>query len=589
MPDQTTDTDGVRRRALIALVGLPASALALSAAATQFIAWKLNYDRILGPPVIERVYWPWRAVEWSLAPWEPVFDQTFTLAKLGLGGVLGLVLMGAMKAKSRKPVKHPTLHGSAHHLTEGEVRATDLLPDPRNPRPGIIVGGWTDRRGHLRYLMHAGVDHALCLGPTRSGKTASVLIPTLLTWPFSLVVYDPKGELWQRTAGWRQKEAGNIVMRFAPADVNDTIRWNPFDRVRVGTPYEYRDIANIIEQVADPKGKGLTDHWEPTAANFLVGVALHTFRTVNGCSLSAMLDLIDDPASEATMLLKAMTESPYKQIAQVGRGMLNTPDRERGSVISTARRLLRLYRDPVVARNTGFSHFNIDDLMDADRPVSLYIETRGEDELRMRPLVRLFLTLAVGQLISKPPALVGGEEVIPHKWRMLLAIDELASLGELEPLELALSKSAGAGITGLLLGQDHEQIVKTYGTHETITAHCKVTTAFAPNNHATAEWLSKACGQATEVVEEVTESFSSGKRSHNRSYRSSPRALMTPDEIKRLKPAEKDRDGKIVAPGDLIILIGGQVIRGTQSLAFRDPEFSRRMAIPAPPTMRINP
>ncbi len=66
------------------------------------------------------------------------------------------------------------------------------------------------------------------------------------------------------------------MLRFAPADLDNTVGWNPFDRVRGGTPYEYRDIANIIEQVADPKGKGLTDHWEPTAANFMVGAALYS-------------------------------------------------------------------------------------------------------------------------------------------------------------------------------------------------------------------------------------------------------------------------------------------------------------------------
>jgi type IV secretion system protein VirD4 len=212
---------------------------------------------------------------------------------------------------------------------------------------------------------------------------------------------------------------------------------------------------------------------------------------------------------------------------------------------------------------------------------------RGEDELRMRPLVRLFLTLAVGQLISKPPIMVNGEERIPHRWRMVLAIDELASLGELEPLELALSKSAGAGITGLLLTQDHEQVIKEYGSHETITSHCRIVIAFAPNNQPTAEWLSKACGQATEVYEDVTETLNNGKKSQNRGFRASPKPLLSPDELRQLKQPEKDNKGTIVAPGELLVIVGGQVIKGTQSLGFRDPELTRRMSIAAPGTMRI--
>lgn len=224
----TSDAAGVRRRALIALVGLPATALALSAGATQFIAWKLNYDPVLGHPVVGHAYWPWQAIQWWMSPWEPQVDPTFTMVKLALGGLVGLSLMAAVSSKRRQPVKHPDIHGTAHYLTEKEVRATGLLPDPKTPRPGIIVGGWTDRNGGLRYLVHAGIEHALCIGPTRSGKTAGVLIPTLLTWPGSCVVYDPKGELYQRTAAWRQQEARNIVLRFAPADLDNTVGWKSF-------------------------------------------------------------------------------------------------------------------------------------------------------------------------------------------------------------------------------------------------------------------------------------------------------------------------------------------------------------------------
>jgi type IV secretion system protein VirD4 len=361
----TTDNDGVKRRALIALVGLPAGVLLLLTIATQFIAWRLDYDSILGPPVLAHVYWPWRVIQWWFAPWETVYDQTFTLAKFGVGGLVGMCLMGFVRSTGRKPVKQVDLYGNAHFLDEKEIQSTGLLPDKRNRKPGIIVGGWTNKHGGLRYLIHTGVDHVLCLGPTRSGKTASILLPTLLTWPFSMIVYDPKGELWQRSGGWRRAEASNIVMRFAPTEVDNTIQWNPFDRVRINTPYEYRDISNIIEQVADPKGKGMSDHWEPTAGNFMVGVALHCFRVKGKCSLSAILDMVDDPKEQATELLKDMAESVHKQVAQVGQGMMHTPDRERGSIISTARRLLRLYRDPVVARNTERSSFSIDQLMNS--------------------------------------------------------------------------------------------------------------------------------------------------------------------------------------------------------------------------------
>jgi type IV secretion system protein VirD4 len=457
-----------------------------------------------------------------------------------------------------------------------------LPPKGKTPRPGIIVGGFPRHSGAIDYLTYSNAGHVLCLGPTRSGKTASTMKPTLLTWPHSVIVYDPKGETWRDSAGWRHKEAHNIVLRFAPAELHNTIAWNPFEHVRRGTPFEFRDVANIITPIADPHGKGPTDHWEPSAANLLVGVALFLGTQPCGCTLTGCLTMIDGPAHPQTGVqawLTAMAQHSTPQIAQVGNGLLATASRERASIISTARRLLAIYRDPVVAKNTAHSDFRIADLMDADRPVSLYIETRGEDELRLRPLVRLFLWLAIGQLISNTE---------PHRRPLIAAIDEVASLGQMEPLEMMLSKSAGSDVYGLLLTQDRADILAAYGPNERITANCHVLVAHAPNNADTARWLSTKTGQTTVVTEEVSEAQSSGsQRSQNRSYRSVARPVLTPDEVSRLRLPVRDAEGQITGPGETLIFQAGQhVIRGVQSLGFLDPEYRRRMAIPAPATMR---
>jgi type IV secretion system protein VirD4 len=513
------------------------------------------------------------------------------MLRLGLAGLLCIAALGVAMTNRKQPAKHGAIHGTARFATEADIRAGGLLPRRGEPpRTGIIVGGWNHPNRSLSYLTHTGKTHVLCLGPTRSGKTWGCMNPTLLNWPGSAVVYDPKGELYQQTAGWRQQDAGNLVMRFAPAEVENTVAWNPLDRVRLGTPFAYRDVANIIQQIADPVGKGVSDHWEPSAANFLTGLALFRLSMHGRSSLSAVLSAIDQAADSETTL-NAMAEWPQPQVAEVGRGMLSTQTRERASIISTARRQLMTYRDPVVAKNTATSDFSVDQLMNAERPVTLYIEARGEDELRLRPLVRLFLTLAVGQLISTPPAIIDGKEQIPHKHPLLLAIDEFASLGRMEPMEIALSKSAGVGITALLLAQDYQQILAAYGPYENITGHCQVIAAYAPNNDKTAEWLSKKTGQSTVVVEDVSESRTgAGKRSQNRTYRSVPRTLMTADEITRLKAPTRDVSGLITNPGELLVFQAGQhVILATQSLAFRDPEFRRRMARPAPAAMDIPP
>jgi type IV secretion system protein VirD4 len=569
----------VRRRARNLLITAGIGTVAVGIATTQFVAWHLNYHPALGPPVFEHVYWPWSIISWWTAPWEPRVDGTFNLVRLGLLGSFGIGGLLFLKANRRQPRRQPDIHGSARFSTEQEIRKSGLWPK-RPPKPGLIVGGWTDKRGAVHYLTDSSESHAICVGPTRSGKSLGVLVPTLLSWPHSMMIYDPKGELWQMSAGWRRTEADNIVMRFAPAEIENTVAWNPFDRVRAGTPYAYRDVANIIQQVVDPYGAGFKEHWEPSAANLMTGAALYLLGRPSGCSLNGILALIDSSAQTETML-EEMAANQSPQVAQVGRGLLATSARERASIISTARRLLAVYRDPIVAANTSRSDFRIEDLMNADRPGSLYIETRGEDELRLRPLVRLLLTVALGQLISTETR---------HRHPMIAPIDEFAaSLRKMEPLEMFLAKAAFAGIRLMLLTQDYQKILAEYGEHESITSHCPVLTAYAPNDQRTAEWISKRSGETTVVVEEVSETLVSGRvNSTNRSYRSTQRALLTPDEVRRIKQPERDENERVTAPGEALIFKAGQhAIRGTQTFAFLDPEFRRRMAIPAPPTMHL--
>ena len=62
--------------------------------------------------------------------------------------------------------------------------------------------------------------------------------------------------------------------------------------------------------------------------------------------------------------------------------MMDRPSQEAGSVLSTTKTSLDLYRDPTVAENTRRSDFRIRDLMHYTDPVSLYIITQPNDKAR---------------------------------------------------------------------------------------------------------------------------------------------------------------------------------------------------------------
>ncbi|WP_410969151.1 type IV secretory system conjugative DNA transfer family protein, partial [Salmonella sp. SAL04284] len=86
--------------------------------------------------------------------------------------------------------------------------------------------------------------------------------------------YDPKGELWQLTAGWR-KSIGQNVIRWEPGHPDASCGFNFLDAVRLGTEFEVADAQNIAVMLIDQDGTGFDSHWDRTAFGFLTGVILH--------------------------------------------------------------------------------------------------------------------------------------------------------------------------------------------------------------------------------------------------------------------------------------------------------------------------
>lgn len=298
-------------------------------------------------------------------------------------------------------------------------------------------------------------------------------------------------------------------------------------------------------------------------------------------------------------------------VGAAARDMMDRPDEEAGSVLSTAKSYLSLFRDPIVGRNVSRSDFRIKDLMNYDDPVSLYIVTQPNDKVRLRPLVRIMLNMTVRlladkmefervtkelpwwtQLLTKvgfsSPALPFVRTKKTYKHRLLGMLDEFPSLGKLEILQESLAFVAGYGIKFYLICQDINQLRSRetgYGHDETITSNCHVQNAFPPNRIETAEHLSKLTGTTTVIKEQIT---TSGRRSSallgqvSRTMQEVSRPLLTPDECSRMPGPKKDGD-IIKEAGDMVIYVAGYpAIYGKQPLYFQDAIFTARAGVPPP-------
>jgi type IV secretion system protein VirD4 len=563
----------------------------VSGLATQFVAWRFAYHPALGEPLIGGLYVPWSWIVWQ-AKFQTSGPQTFKMLHAGIGMAGALAAAAALfvlSSRGRRAQRHDGIHGTAHWATAEEIEETGLLGGK-----GVYVGGWYDRHGDLRYLRHDGPEHIAAIAPTRSGKGVGLVVPTLLSWPHSLVVNDLKAELWHMTAGWRETCAGNKVIRFDPAAAAGSAGFNPLDEIRLGTIHEVGDVQNLVTILVDPDGKGLVDHWAKTSHAFLTGAILYVLYKAQSEGRSGSLPdvalALSDPHRPIEGLYRDMVSNTWAgghpTIAAASRDMTNRPEDERGSVLSTAMSFLSLYRDPLIAGNVSRSDFRILDLVNGERPVSLYLIVRVEDKDRMKPLMRLIINQLMRVLLRPDIQYADGRPVAPHQHRLLLMLDEFPSYGKLEVFQEALAYIAGYGVKAYLIMQDRSQLLGAYGRDESIISNCHVRIAYAPNQIETAEWLSRMAGTTTIVKEDIT---SSGSRyaatlSHvSKTFHQIGRPLITPDEVMRLRAPRKDATDTIVEPGDMLVFVAGHApIQGTQSLYFRDPVFLERSQVVAP-------
>jgi type IV secretion system protein VirD4 len=533
--------------------------------ATQWTAWRLGFQSQLGPPWFEfagapvyvpvAFFWWWYHYD-AYAP--RIFLEGAGIAASGGFAAIGIsIAMSVWRAREARTI---TTYGSARWADKREIRAAGLLG-----RDGVILG-----RFGLDYLRHDGPEHVLCVAPTRSGKGVGLVIPTLLTWPGSAIVHDIKGENWQLTAGWRAR-FGRVLL-FDPTNALSAA-YNPLLEVRRGDS-GVRDVQNVADLLVDPEGAlERRNHWEKTSHSLLVGAILHVLYAERDKTLTGVANFLSDPKRpiettlRALMTTKHLGDAPHPVVASAARELLNKSENERSGVLSTAMSFLALYRDPVVGKVTSRCDWRINDFVDGERPVTLYLVVPPSDISRTKPLVRLVLN-QIGRRLT--------EELKPRAQRLLLMLDEFPALGRLDFFESALAFMAGYGLKSFLVAQSLNQLEKAYGPNHAILDNCHVRVAFATNDERTARRVSDALGMATEL--RAMKNYAGHRLSpwlgHLMvSRQETARPLLTAGEVMQLP----QRD-------ELVLVSGIQPIRAHKARYYEDIRLKPRVLKPPPLT-----
>ena len=361
-----------------------------------------------------------------------------------------------------------------------------------------------------RPVYFTGNESLFSIGPPGCGKTECQVLPNLLSYRGSALVLDVKGELWDKTAAWRQANVGP-VFRFAPTDPSGrSHRFNPFDFISEKPEQAATDCEVFSFQVVAPNANHHDPYWENRGRDFLWAMAMIIAMRSKGRAramatlmrlLSVPLDVKatakDFDASDAAKLIAGLDEMArlYKipalaEHAKAIKGGLGSQRIE--SVVDNARRFLNIFsRSATLRAAMSGSDWHPKQLR--ERPgTTVYLCLGGDDLDTFAPIVRLILQQHANALLKdfrhKP-----GEPPITF------FLDEFPQLKRMDSIMRMMDTGRGAGLRLWFFAQYIGQVRQAYDKQaDGLINACRVRSFMSPDAEA-AEFIKPYLGTTTNL------------------------------------------------------------------------------------------
>ncbi|MDA8037847.1 MAG: type IV secretory system conjugative DNA transfer family protein [Actinomycetota bacterium] len=301
----------------------------------------------------------------------------------------------------------------------------------------------------------------LVLGPPRSGKTSSVVVPNVLAGSGAVVAASTKPDLLLLTAPARSSlgpcllfdPSGTVV----PGPGVRRVGWSP-----LSGSGSFRQASGVAEAMVLASRLGAPEgdsrHWNERAGA-LLSVLFHA-GALGQFRFREVVSMVD--CREVDDARAALARRDARRPLEVLRSITATDSREQSGIWSTASSVLGCYRSETALESAG------GELVDAEGFVSgtgtLYICAGSDQQRLVAPivagLVRDLRTAAYEQASARSPLGAAG-------WPpLLLALDELANIAPLHDLPTLLAEGAGQGVVTLACLQDLSQAASRWGQRE---------------------------------------------------------------------------------------------------------------------------
>ena len=361
----------------------------------------------------------------------------------------------------------------------------------------------------------SGEWHNLIIGSTASGKTECIVQPmvkTLAKAGESMIITDPKGEIYERNAEELKEKGYNIILLNFRNPQNGNC-WNP-----ITLPYSLYKEGNIdkatelLDDLAknilyDETSKGQDPFWENTSADYFVGLCLALFEDakeeeINLNTINLMTTVGEEKVGANTYMKEYFSDKDQASPAYINvASTLMAPTDTKGSILSVFKQKIKLFSSKEnLSEMLSHSDFDMKDIGRKKTAVFIIIH---DEKKTYHPLATIFVKQCYETLIDV--AYQNGGK-LPFKTNFML--DEFANMPPLKDADAMVTAARSRLIRFTFIIQNFAQLTEVYGKEkgDTIKGNCGNWIYLISTELAALEEISKMCGEVKSKKDDKTSS-----------------------------------------------------------------------------------
>ncbi len=378
-----------------------------------------------------------------------------------------------------------------------------------------------DKRGNINTLI---------VGGSGSGKSSAYSFPNAYQMLGSYVFTDPKGEIYDQTAGYLKQHGYDIKVLNLVNPANSD-GYNPL--MHISSELDVDVIANTVVKGQGAESKS-DPYWDDMAEMLLKALIYYLIATrpEQEQSLASCSELVRAANNNggSNLLTELINQLPYDHPARMYYKSIEiAPEKTYGSILSSLQSKLGKFDSKEIAEVTSTDTINFESI--GTKKTAVYVIS-SDTHTAYDFLLTIFFSQMIQQLYNFAD-LNGGRLQVP----VFFILDEFANIGRIPDFDKKISTSRSRGIQFSVILQNLDQLEAVYEkSYETIIGNCDTHVFLGSNSYKTVEYFSKALGEKT--ISRESKSVNRDKFAHKQGFSDSEqimaRALMTPDELRRM-------------------------------------------------------